>query len=86
MMTLLELFGVLIAVHRVPGSAAAPMLKSQPGFYRMLLGNFQVTALNDGVVAYPTAKVLPTATSQEISRALTENGLEDPVKMSYNAS
>jgi len=27
------------------------MAKTQPGFYRMMLGDFEITALNDGVVA-----------------------------------
>jgi glyoxylase-like metal-dependent hydrolase (beta-lactamase superfamily II) len=65
--------------------AAAPMMKTQPGFYRMMLGEFEVTALNDGVISYPTAKVLPTATPQQISSGLIESGLKDPVGMSYNA-
>jgi glyoxylase-like metal-dependent hydrolase (beta-lactamase superfamily II) len=51
----------------------------------MRLGDFAVTALNDGVVAYPTARVLPTATPDEIKRRLSENALKDPVGMSYNA-
>ena len=66
--------------------AAAPMVKTQaPGFYRIMLGDFEVTALNDGVVAYPTTQVLPEATPDEINSALHENGLTDPVDMSYNA-
>jgi glyoxylase-like metal-dependent hydrolase (beta-lactamase superfamily II) len=66
--------------------AAAPMVKTQaPGFYRILLGDVEVTALNDGVVAYPTTRVLPTATPRQIKKGLTENGLTDPVGMSYNA-
>ena len=66
--------------------AAAPMVKTQaPGFYRFMLGDFEVTALNDGVVAYPTKQVLPKATPDEIKRGLAENGLTDPVDMSYNA-
>jgi glyoxylase-like metal-dependent hydrolase (beta-lactamase superfamily II) len=66
--------------------AAAPQVKIQaPGFYRMMLGDFEVTALNDGVVAYPTAQVLPKATPQQIAGGLYENGLTDPVGMSYNA-
>ena len=56
-----------------------------PGFYRMKLGDFEVTALNDGVVAYATARVLPTATPQQIRKGLAENGLTEPVDMSYNA-
>jgi glyoxylase-like metal-dependent hydrolase (beta-lactamase superfamily II) len=65
--------------------ATAPMVKTQPGFYRLMLGDFEVTALNDGVVAYSTARVLPTATPQQIRSGLSESGLEDPVGMSYNA-
>ncbi len=35
-----------------PAWASAPLVKSQaPGFHRMVLGDFELTALNDGVVA-----------------------------------
>ena len=79
--------GMALAICRVAQvHATAPMVKTQaPGFYRMMLGDFEVTALNDGVVAYPTRRVLPTATPQQIKKALAENGLTDPVGMSYNA-
>lgn len=75
----------LFAVARALSEAATPMAKTQPGFYRMMLGNVEVTALNDGVVAYPTRRVLPTATPEEIKAGLSWNGLTDPVGMSYNA-
>jgi glyoxylase-like metal-dependent hydrolase (beta-lactamase superfamily II) len=65
--------------------AAAPMAKTQPGFYRMMLGDFEITALNDGVVDYSTQQVLPDATREEISSSLSAMGLSDPVGMSYNA-
>jgi glyoxylase-like metal-dependent hydrolase (beta-lactamase superfamily II) len=65
--------------------AAAPLARTQPGFYRMMLGDFEITALNDGVVNYSTARVLPTATSAEIRMGLLANALTDPVGMSYNA-
>src|SRR5580704_15952763 len=62
------------------------MVKTQaPGFYRMMLGDFEVTALNDGVVAYQTTQVLPKATPEQIKSGLFDNGLTDPVDMSYNA-
>jgi glyoxylase-like metal-dependent hydrolase (beta-lactamase superfamily II) len=79
--------GMALAICRVAQvHATAPMVKTQaPGFYRMMLGDFEVTALNDGVVAYPTTRVLPKATPQQIKKALAENGLTDPVGMSYNA-
>ena len=39
--------------------AAAPMVKkSAPGYYRMMLGDFEVTALSDGTVELPVNKIL----------------------------
>jgi glyoxylase-like metal-dependent hydrolase (beta-lactamase superfamily II) len=75
----------IFAIHVVPALAAAPMVKSQLGFYRVMLGDFEVTALNDGVVAYATTRVLPTATPEQIKSGLSEHSLTDPVGMSYNA-
>src|ERR1700680_4193338 len=75
----------LVASWSAAVLGAAPMAKTQPGFYRMMLGDFEVTALNDGVVAYPTARVLPLATPAQIKEGLAASGLTDPVPMSYNA-
>src|SRR5258708_6227494 len=69
----------------MPAQGAAPRAKTQQGFYRMMLGDFEVTALNDGVAPYQTARVLPTATPERIKKGLYESGLTDPVGMSYNA-
>jgi glyoxylase-like metal-dependent hydrolase (beta-lactamase superfamily II) len=80
------LIAALLAVCScAPVNAAAPMVKTQPGFYRMMLGDFEVTALNDGVVPYPTAQLLPKATPEQIKTALADGALKDPVGMSYNA-
>ena len=82
--TLLGLW--LFAAAPQHSDAATPMVKTQaPGFYRMMLGDFEVTALNDGVVAYQTTQVLPKATPEQIKSGLFDNGLTDPVDMSYNA-
>ena len=69
----------------VPVQASAPMVKTQPGFYRMMLGDFEITALNDGVVDYSTRQVLPDVSAEEITSGLSAMGLSDPVSMSYNA-
>src|SRR5581483_6581694 len=63
---------------------AAPMVKTQPGFYRMMLGDFEITALNDCVVAYPSSTITG-ATPDQIRSGLAEMRLTDPVEMSYNA-
>jgi hypothetical protein len=44
-----------------PASAAAPRVRTQaPGFYRMILGDFELTALLDGTHPFPAAEVLTT--------------------------
>ena len=42
-----------------PAQAAAPQVKTQaPGYYRMMLGSFEITALNDGFFDLPVDKLL----------------------------
>ena len=50
-------FGLMLILCGVTvAQASAPMVKTQPGFYRLMLGDFEITALNDGVVSYSTAR------------------------------
>jgi glyoxylase-like metal-dependent hydrolase (beta-lactamase superfamily II) len=73
------------ALRARPVAAQTPIVGTQsPGFFRFHLGSFEITALNDGVVPYPSKVVLPTATSRQIARGLYAAGLTDPVGMSYN--
>lgn len=56
--------------------AAAPFAKTQaPGFYHMMLGDFEVTALNDGIVEFATSEVLPDAGSARSRLAFSMNFL-----------
>jgi glyoxylase-like metal-dependent hydrolase (beta-lactamase superfamily II) len=76
----------LAACWILAGDAGGQMVRTQaPGYYRMMLGDFEVTALNDGVIPYQTASVLPGLPPAEIERGLAAKGLTDPVGMSYNA-
>ena len=51
--------------------AAAPMAKAQaPGFYRIMLGDFEVTALSDGTVKLPMKDLLTNTTPAKIDAAL----------------
>ncbi len=76
-------FGATLAP--TPASAAAPMVKTQaPGFYRVMLGDFEVTSISDGTVALDVAKLLaepPTKTEA----ALKESFLANPLETSVNA-
>jgi glyoxylase-like metal-dependent hydrolase (beta-lactamase superfamily II) len=75
--------GVVYASH---SHAAAPPAKTQaPGFYRMTLGDFEVTAISDGVIALPVAQLLTNTTPQRVAQLLKQAYLEDPVPTSVNA-
>lgn len=64
--------------------AAGPMVKTQPGYYRMMLGDFEVTALSDGSVALPVDKLLTNIKPAEIKKALDKNRLTSPLETSVN--
>ena len=66
--------------------AAAPLARNQaPGFYRMMLGDFEVTALSDGTVNLDIGKILTRTTPAQTQRALARSFLKDPVETSVNA-
>jgi glyoxylase-like metal-dependent hydrolase (beta-lactamase superfamily II) len=69
-----------------PARAEAPMVQTQaPGWYRMMLGDFEITALNDGTVALHVEKLLTNTTQDRITRALRRAWLTTPVETSVNA-
>jgi glyoxylase-like metal-dependent hydrolase (beta-lactamase superfamily II) len=67
----------------VPAEAAAPMVKTQaPGYYRMMLGDFEVTALSDGTVKLPVDQLLkesPDRTKTLLSKAFEAAPLDTSV-------
>ena len=66
--------------------AAAPMAKkSGPGYYRMMLGDFEVTALSDGTVELPINKILTRIAEADVDKALAAQGLKSPLETSVNA-
>ncbi len=64
--------------------ASAPMVKTQaPGFFRFMVGSFEVTVISDGTVKLPMTKLLaikPEKTSAALKRAF----LPDEVETSVN--
>ncbi|HEU4842921.1 MAG TPA: MBL fold metallo-hydrolase [Burkholderiaceae bacterium] len=66
-------------------SAAAPLAKAAaPGYFRFMLGSFEVTALSDGTVDLPVEQLLsekPAATRAALARAY----LATPLETSVNA-
>jgi len=66
--------------------AAAPQVKTQgPGFYRIMLGGFEVTALLDGTHPFPIDTVVEDVPKAEIARDLQRDFLQTPVQGSINA-
>jgi glyoxylase-like metal-dependent hydrolase (beta-lactamase superfamily II) len=75
----------LLAVP-VASQAAGPMVKSQaPGYYRMMLGDFEVTVINDGTVNLPMSQLLTNITPEKYRADIARNFLRDPVETSVNA-
>ena len=66
--------------------AQVPMAKGQaPGWYRMMLGNFQVTALSDGTFALPVDKLMTQVAPARVESLLARSYLKAPVETSVNA-
>jgi glyoxylase-like metal-dependent hydrolase (beta-lactamase superfamily II) len=66
--------------------AAAPLAKTQPpGFYRMMLGDFEITALSDGTIPLPMDKLLTNTSPAKVKKALDRWYLKEPVDTSVNA-
>jgi len=64
--------------------AAGPAPKTQPGYYRMMLGDFEITALSDGTLELPVVDLLRTS-RKRTATALARKGLASPVETSVNA-
>lgn len=65
-----------------PESSTAP--DPTPGYYRVWLGDFEVTALSDGTSPFQSAW-LTNVTPARIDKALAREFLSSPVETSFNA-
>ena len=84
-LALVALLAALLAASPL-AHAQAPMAKGQaPGWYRMMLGNFQVTALSDGTFALPVDKLLTQVAPARVESLLARSYLKAPVETSVNA-
>ena len=65
--------------------AAAPMTKGQaPGYYQMMLGDFEITVLSDGTAELPVGKLLTNVTPAQVTKALARSYLKEPLETSVN--
>ena len=66
--------------------AEAPMVKTQaPGYQRLMLGDFEVTALSDGTVKLPMGKLLKHSQPGKVKQALERSFMGETVDTSVNA-
>lgn len=70
----------------VSAHGAAPQVKTQaPGFYRMMLGDFEVTALFDGVLDFNPKELLTNTTQAQVGELLHRSFEGDNIPTSVNA-
>lgn len=77
----------LLASAFVTGSAlaSAPQQRTQaPGYYRVMVGDIEVTALNDGTLKMETAKLLKDIKPGQLQKDLAHGFLKDPYEWSFN--
>ena len=66
--------------------AAGPMVKTQaPGYYRLMLGDFEVTALFDGVIDVQPSKLLTNTTPAQVGQLMARAYQKEPLPLSVNA-
>jgi glyoxylase-like metal-dependent hydrolase (beta-lactamase superfamily II) len=66
--------------------AEAPLNKEQaPGYHRIMVGDFVVTALSDGTVKLPVDDLLLNTTKQHVHETLAESFLSAPLATSVNS-
>lgn len=79
-------FGGPALLNDSTAEAAAPFAKDQaPGFYRMPLGDYEITALSDGTVPLPLDELYRGTTDAHVKDALEAAFLKLPVQVSVNA-
>ncbi len=79
-----QLLSPVLAQEGLP-VAPVPMHKTQaPGYYRMMLGRFEITAVSDGTVTIPLDKLLASITPLALRQKLAANDLGTQVETSIN--
>lgn len=73
------------AASQAPVLAAAPLAAtSAPGYFRLMLGDFEVTALSDGTVDLPVNQLLQQAAGQT-DKVLAKSFLASPLETSVTS-
>ncbi len=78
--------GTVAAALPGPAFARAPLIGTQaPGFYRLKLGDLEITALSDGTALLPMAKIYEGISEEDARTYLAGHFQSDPAEISVNA-
>jgi glyoxylase-like metal-dependent hydrolase (beta-lactamase superfamily II) len=78
-------FTAVLSLSPYAGRAAAPPVKSQaPGYYRMMLGDVEITALSDGTFPLKPSEVITGIAPKELEAALSRSFLGATIEESVN--
>jgi glyoxylase-like metal-dependent hydrolase (beta-lactamase superfamily II) len=82
----LLLAAAALVISGADASAGAPMAKgSQAGWFRLKVGDFEVTALSDGTADLPMDQLLTNTTPDKVKKALADQFMKAPAETSVNA-
>src|SRR5258708_31844746 len=75
----------LVLVSAVANASATLQKTQAPGYYRVMLGEFEITALSDGSSPLPVDMLLTHISARQIGVGLEKSALKAPVNTSTNA-
>lgn len=74
-----------LALPAADSFAAAPQVQTAaPGYYRSMVGDFEVTALSDGTEQLPVDQLLTNTSAGNIAKALAKAHQHSPLETSFN--
>ena len=83
---LIKLLFLVIGFAPLSAMSVAPQVRTQaPGYYRMMLGTFEITALLDGTHDFPVQTVMTHVPEEAVERDISADDLTFPVQGSINA-
>jgi len=81
-----NILATLAFLAATAAGAAAPLAKTPaPGYFRMMVGDIEVTAVSDGTVDLPVNQLLTNTTPKHVDEVLAKSFLKSPVETSVNA-
>ena len=85
-LSLVQFTPLLIGLIGATASASAPFARTAaPAFYRIIVGDFEVTSISDGTVELPMSTLLTPGKPEDTKAALAKHFLPEPFETSDNS-